>query len=76
MGTRFWPGLWRGIRHQGPPWQPDPNALRVQYFLEAADVLDSIGRKFELFDDADSQRQAQETFSCARALRIYITPTT
>lgn len=69
----FWPRLWRAVTHQGPPWQPDLTALRVQHFLEAADILDGIGRTLDCFDDEESQRQARETFSCARALRIYIT---
>jgi hypothetical protein len=77
MASRsFWSEVWRGVRRQGPPWQPDLAALRVQHFNEAADVLDGIGRKLECFDDADSQRQAQGSFSCARALRIYVAAST
>lgn len=68
----FWPRFWRAFTHQGPPWQIDPAALRVQHFLEAADVLYGIGRNLDCFDDPESQRQARETYSCARALRIYI----
>jgi hypothetical protein len=68
----FWPRFWRALTHQGPPWQPDLAALRVQHFLEAADVLDSVGRKQECFDDEEMQQQARESFSCARLLRLYV----
>lgn len=68
MATSFW----RALLHQGPPWEPDQAALRVQHFNEAADVLDRIASMQDCFDDDESQRQAQETYSCARALRIYI----
>lgn len=76
MGARvFWSGVWAELTGAGEQ-RRTAAALRVRHFLEAADVLDEIGRNLDCFDDPESQRQARETLSCARALRIYITPTT
>ena len=67
---QFWSGVWAELTGVGEQ-RRTAAALRVQHFNEAADVLDSIARTLDCFDDAESQRQGQETFSCARALRIY-----
>ena len=76
MGARvFWSGVWAELTGVGEQRRTTA-ALRVQHFHEAADVLDDIGRTLDCFDDAASQQQARETFSCARALRIHAGPLT
>lgn len=76
MGARaLWSGVWAELTGVGEQ-RRTAAALRVQHFNEAADFLDGIARTLDGFDDAQSQQQAQETFSCARALRIYAGPPT
>jgi len=71
---QFWSGVWAELTGAGEQ-RRTAAALRVQHFNEAADVLDSIARTLDCFDDAASKQQAQETLSCARALRIHVTGT-
>lgn len=73
-GRAFWSGVWAELTGVGEQ-RRTVAALRVQHFHEAAEVLDGIARTQGCFDDAASQRQAQETLSCARALRIYVAGT-
>ena len=74
MGARaFWSGVWAELTGAGEQRRTTA-ALRVQHFHEAANVLDEIAGTLDCFDDAESQRGAQETRSCARALRLYIGP--
>jgi len=71
--TAPWRKLLFAMARTEPPWEPDLVALRAKHFREAADVLDKIGRMQDCFDDDEMQQQAQETYSCARALRLYAT---
>jgi hypothetical protein len=68
-----WRKLLLSLARIEPPWGPDLVALRAQHFREAADVLDEIGHMQDCFDDDEMQQQAQETYSCARVLRLYAT---
>lgn len=68
--------FWRDVLYHlkygwATPTKPSTNELRAQYFIEAADFLDQIGNMQDCFDDAESQHDAQASFSCARALRLY-----
>jgi hypothetical protein len=54
------------------PVAPLLDEYRAEVFAEAAAVLEEIARKQGCFDDADSAQNAEATYSCARALRVYI----